>query len=137
VKEIETAYPTNVRIAFRHFPLSFHKNAQRAAEAADCAQEQGKFWELHDILFENNRALEEEKLAEYAGQAGVDPAKFKECMDSGRTRQPVLDDMEAGKALGVRGTPAFFVNGIRLSGAKPFPDFKAVIDSELARAASK
>ena len=116
---------------FRHFPLEFHKKAPKAAEAALCANEQGKFWEFHDQLFKNQQKLEVDELKEHAKALGLDAAKFDECLDSGKIAAQVKEDTAAGKKVGVTGTPAFFINGVMLSGAQPIEEFKGVIDAEL------
>ncbi|MCG8589850.1 MAG: thioredoxin domain-containing protein [Proteobacteria bacterium] len=136
VKQVLERYPDQVRLVFRHMPLdSIHPLARGAAEASACADEQGRFWEFHDHLFQNQRALKPEDLERYAGETGLDVPEWKACMDEGRTKQLVADDVAAARLLDVRGTPAFFVNGIPLSGAKPLEDFVRVIDRELASAA--
>ena len=116
---------------FRDYPLGFHDRAQPAAEAAQCANEQGKFWEYHDKLFENQRALQDANLRQYAVDLGLNAESFGECLDSGRFRDDVAQDMREGTSVGVRGTPAFFVNGRFLSGAQPFDAFAKIIDEEL------
>jgi protein-disulfide isomerase len=131
--KVLAAYEGKVRLVFRHFPLSFHEKAPKAAEAGACADEQGKFWALHDALFES-QALEPEALKEQAMRLGLDAAKFDSCLDSGRTAALVKRDQAAGQKAGVTGTPAFFINGRMLSGAQPEDEFKKVIDEELAGA---
>ena len=125
------AYPDKVRLVFRQFPLEFHKQAPKAAEAALCANDQGKFWEMHDTLFANQKELEVPKLKEYAKKVGLDTAKFDKCLDSGEKAATIKADQEAGAKVGVNGTPAFFINGIMISGAQPLDEFKSIIDSEL------
>ena len=110
-----------------------HNRATPAAEAADCANEQGKFWEFHDKLFTSNTILKDEDFEKYATEVGLDVAKFKECYTSGKFKADVQKDMTDGQKVGVTGTPAFFVNGRFLSGAQPFEAFKAIIDEELQR----
>lgn len=136
VKILET-YKDKVRVVVRDFPLDFHQNAQKAHEAAGCALEQGKFAAMHEKLFKNQRALQVPQLKQYAEQIGLDAAKFAECLDSGKRASEVSQDLADGSAVGVTGTPAFFVNGQLLSGALPFEDFAKVIDAELERAAKK
>jgi protein-disulfide isomerase len=131
VEEVMKAYAGKVRLVFRQFPLDFHKNAQKAAEASLCAHEQGKFWEYHDLLFKNREKLAVEDLKAHATETGLDAAKFNECLDSGKQAKQVADDMAEAKKVGVSGTPAFFINGVMLSGALPFEEFKKVIDAEL------
>ena len=132
VEEVMSAYAGKVRLVFRHFPLEFHQQAGKAAEAAACANEQTKFWEYHSVLFKNQQKLQLEDLKAHAASLGLDGAKFAECLDSGRHAKLVEEDMAAGKKLGVSGTPAFFINGVMLSGAQPLEEFKKVIDAELA-----
>ena len=131
VEKVMEEYGDKVAVVFRDFPLPMHKEAPKAAEAGHCANEQGKFWEMHDKLFENMRALQVDKLKSYAGELGLDQAKFDECLDSGRHAATVDASMKAGQAAGVRGTPAFFINGQFLNGAQPFENFKKIIDAEL------
>jgi protein-disulfide isomerase len=119
------------KFVFRDFPLAFHEYAQKAAEAAECAQEQGKFWEYHDKIFENQRALEIANLKQHAQDLGLNQAAFENCLDSGQMAQEVKKDFEEGSRYGVEGTPAFFVNGTPLVGAQPFPVFQKVIEQEL------
>ncbi|MBK7863207.1 MAG: thioredoxin domain-containing protein [Archangiaceae bacterium] len=132
VEEVMSAYAGKVRLVFRHFPLEFHAQAPKAAEAALCADEQKKFWEYHDVLFKNQQKLQVEDLKAHATALGLDGAKFNECLDSGRMAAVVKTDTEAGHKAGVSGTPAFFINGNVLSGAQPLEEFKRVIDAELA-----
>src|SRR6185295_8431898 len=130
--EVMQTYAGKVRLVFRHFPLEFHAQAPKAAEAAACANEQGKFWEYHDVLFKNQQKLQPEDLKAHASGMGLDATKFAECLDSGRMAAQVKTDTEAGRKAGVNGTPAFFINGNVLSGAQPLDAFKQVIDAELA-----
>ena len=131
VEQVMKAYPDQVRLVFRQFPLEMHKEAPKAAEAALCANEQGKFWEYHDVLFQNQQALAVESLKTHAANLKLDTKKFNECLDSGKMAATVKADMEAGSKVGVTGTPAFFINGVMLSGAQPFEEFKKIIDEEL------
>ena len=110
-----------------------HKEAQGAHEAAQCANDQGKFWEYHDKLFENQRALQPDKLKQYAGDLGLDTAAFNTCFDSNKHTEAVKTDLREGQAAGVTGTPAFFINGRFLSGAQPYEKFAQIIDEELER----
>ena len=132
VQAVLKEYGDKVRLVFRHYPLSFHPKAPKAAEATACAAEQGKFWELHDALFDSQE-LDVDSLKMQAKRAGVDEVKFASCLDSGRTAGLVQKDMAAGQQAGVTGTPAFFINGLMLSGAQPEEAFRKVIDAELAR----
>jgi protein-disulfide isomerase len=96
-----------------------------------CAKEQGKFWQFHDKIFENQRALEDADLKRYATEIGLDAESFNTCLDSGKFKNEVMQDQREGQQVGVTGTPAFFINGRFLSGARPFEDFKSMIDQEL------
>jgi len=133
VDEVMKAYEGKVRLVFRHFPLEFHKEAPKAAEASLCAADQNKFWEYHDKLFANQQALKVEDLKKHATEVGLDAARFNECLDSGKHAATVTKDFEEGKKAGVTGTPAFFINGIALSGAVPAEEFKSIIDAELKK----
>src|SRR3989338_4232933 len=123
-----------VKFVYMDFPLSFHQNAQKAAEAGECADEQGKFLEYHNKIFENQQALDAASLKRYAKDLGLDAEKFNECLDSGRMAEEVEKDMSEGMQLGVTGTPAFFVNGNMLVGAHPYEAFVQLIEQELAKA---
>jgi protein-disulfide isomerase len=135
--EVMKGYEGKVRLVFRHFPLNFHPEAPKAAEASLCAADQGKFWEYHDKLFQNQRALQVPQLKEYATQVGLDAGKFNTCLDSGGKAATVQKDMKDGEQLGVTGTPGFFVNGRFLNGALPAEEFKKIIDEELAAGGQK
>ncbi|WP_373045561.1 thioredoxin domain-containing protein [Vulgatibacter sp.] len=137
IEQVMKEYDGKVKFVFRDYPLPFHAKAPKASEAAHCAEEQGKFWEMHDVLFANQKALEVTDLKKHAGTiAGIDQAKFDACLDSDKHAETVKKNMEAGEEAGVQGTPAFFVNGTPLSGALPFEEFKKVIDSELGLGAT-
>jgi len=133
VSEVMRVYGDKIRLVYRDLPLPNHKNAPKAAEAAHCAGEQGKYWEMHAKLFANQRALEVPALKGYAKDLKLDQAKFDKCLDSGATAAIVEENRRVGNEAGVNGTPAFFVNGILISGAQPFDAFKEVIDVELAQ----
>ncbi|MBW2998928.1 DsbA family protein [Candidatus Woesearchaeota archaeon] len=120
-----------VNFVFRDFPLSFHKYAQKSSEAAECAGEQGKYYEMHDLLFEKGVKGGESSYKQFAIDIGLNSEQFDACLDSGRTAEEVKKDMADGQAVGVRGTPAFYINGEFISGAQPFEKFKEIIDAEL------
>jgi protein-disulfide isomerase len=122
-----------VKFAFRNYPLPFHADAHKAAEAAECAKDQGKFWEMHNTLFENQGALNVSYLKIYAKGLDLDTAKFDACLDNGDKISLVDNDVKYGSSIGVSGTPAFYINGMLVAGALPFADFAKVIDSELAK----
>lgn len=131
MKEIKKAYGDRVEIIFKHFPLPFHSYAEKAAEASECARDQGKFWEYHDMLFENQNKLDVDSLKKYATKLGLDREKFDSCLDNGEKADIVKSNYDEGVSKGVSGTPTFFINGRKLVGAQPFEKFKSVIDSEL------
>lgn len=131
VDQIMAAYPGKVKMVYRDFPLGFHDRALPAAVVANCAGEQGKYWEMHKKLMENQSALYEQNFTQYATDLGLDLDKWNECRKDPAQEAEVRKDMEDGAALGVTGTPAFFINGIMFSGALPFEEFKQVIDREL------
>ena len=133
VDRVMAAYPGQVRLTYRHFPLSFHKEAPKAAEASMCAAQQGKFWEYHDALYSHQDALSVDDLKGHAFAMGLDLKRFEGCLDSGEMKAVVQTDQKEGERLGVSGTPAFFVNGFMLSGAQPEEKFKRIIDKELAK----
>jgi protein-disulfide isomerase len=131
VRQLETDYPGKLRIAFKQFPLPFHDHAHLAAEAALAANAQGKFWQYHDKLFANQQALDRPALEKYAEELGLDMAKFRAALDSGKYKDKVDAEAKEGAAVGATGTPTFFINGTRLVGAQPVDAFKAIIDKEL------
>ena len=112
-------------------PLGFHQHAMGAAEAALAAHEQGKFWEMHNLMFANHKALTRPDLDKYAQQIGLNMAKYKTAMDTHKFKAQIDADQKQAAALGARGTPSFFVNGRAVRGAQPFPKFKQIIDEEL------
>jgi len=131
IDELVEKYPEDLRIVYRHLPLASHSRARPAAEASVCADGQGKFWEYHDTLFANNRKLSDDDLTGYASEIGLDLDLFKQCLISPETRETVQSDMDAARTAGISATPAFLVNGVLISGAKPVNEFIQVIDSEL------
>jgi protein-disulfide isomerase len=131
VKQVLAAYPDKVRLVYRDYPLPGHALAPKASEAAHCAGDQGKYWEMHDRLFASEGKLEVEKLKGYAKDVGLDAAKFDKCLDSGEKAQVVAFHKKAGEDASVNGTPAFFINGRLVSGAQSVETFKQIIDAEL------
>ncbi len=140
-QQLKTTYidTGKANLVYRHFPLtSIHPNAQKAAEASECANEQGKFWEFHDTLFKNQDTWAPKAAADvatdfttYAGELGLNTDQFSTCVSSGKYTKAVSDDTAEGTTAGVTGTPAFFINGYLLVGAQPFSEFKAKIDPML------
>ncbi len=117
-----------VRLVFKNFPLSGHQYAEKAAEAAECAHMQGKFWQMHDLLFHANGRLDSDSLKSYARQIGLDTKKFDHCLATGETAGMVHADKSQCSAAGVQGTPSFFINGKMLVGAQPYDQFRSLIE---------
>ncbi len=129
-----------VKFVYKDFPLNFHENAQKAAEAARCVGEQkgdAGYFKMHDKLYQNQESLGVENLKKWARELGVDGAKFDKCLDDGKFADAVKIEMAYGQQLGVSGTPAFFINGKMLTGAQPYSAFQQVIDAELSAAGSQ
>lgn len=129
-----------VRWVFRDFPLPFHAGAIPAAEGAECAREQGKFWAMHDVIFTEQGQqgsgtipFTADDVKRWAAKIGLNADTFNPCLDAGKYRPEIAKDIADGKAAGVNGTPAFFVNGRPVVGAQPFAAFKVVIDEELKK----
>lgn len=133
LEQVKQKYGDKVRIVFRQYPLNFHQFAQKAAEASLCAHEQGKFWELHDAMFQNQQALGVDQLKSKATELGMNAEQFNACLDSSKYAEQVKADFDAGSKAGVSGTPAMFINGRFLSGAQPLNEITKIIDDELLR----
>jgi protein-disulfide isomerase len=131
-----------IKYVWRDYPLDFHKNAEKAAEAARCAGEQGRFWEMHDRLFANQQTIAATDLPKHAEALQLNLSMFQQCLDSGRFAADIQKDISDASSAGVSGTPTFFIgivqpNGSvkvvkKLVGAKPYTEFKAALDSLLA-----
>jgi protein-disulfide isomerase len=131
VNKVLATYGDKIRFVYRHYPLPNHPNARPAAEASACAAEQDKFWPYHDRLFSSAGKLSESDLEEHGAAIGLDMDSFGTCVESRKSQKDVDADIEAANALGVNGTPAFFINGRAINGAQPFEAFKRIIDDEL------
>jgi protein-disulfide isomerase len=135
IGELLARYGDKVKVVHRDFPIdSLHPQARKGHEAARCANEQGKFWAYHDMLFANAPKANPEQLKAYAQEVGLDPPPFEQCLSSGKYQGAVQQDVEEGSRAGVTGTPAFFINGRLVSGAQPLESFVRVIEDELVRA---
>jgi len=135
LKKLQEEFAGKVALAFKDFPLPMHPQAEKAAEAGRCAAQQGKFWEFHDALFDNNRKLEPTQLKEYARNLKLDAARFDQCLDAGEQAVAVRKDFAEGQRLGLTGTPSFFINGHFLSGAVKYDTLREVVDQQLAASA--
>ena len=133
IVKLRQTYGDKVRVVFKDFPLPNHSNAPKAAEAAHCAGEQGKYWDMHDRLFANQQGLAVPSLKQTAAGLGLDAAKFDQCLDSGKYAASIAADMKEGELLGVQSTPTVYINGRAVLGAQPFEMFQSVIDEELAK----
>jgi protein-disulfide isomerase len=130
IERIAAEYGDRVRFVVRDYPLDMHPDARKAAEAAEAAREQGKYWEYVALLYQNQSALTADKLKEYASRVGLDRAKFDAALDSGQFADNVRRDVHDGERAGVNGTPTLFVNGVRVERAT-YEALKAAIDTAL------
>jgi len=128
---VRQVYGNKVKIVYKDFPLPNHQFAMKAAEAAQCAGDQNKYWEMHDRMFADQRKLDVPSLKASAAALGLNAATFDQCLDSGKFAGQIKEDMEQGSKLGVNSTPSLFVNGRPIIGAQPFEVFKTAIDDEL------
>ena len=133
LNEVKKAFGDKVHFIFRQFPLGFHKNAQLAAEASLAANAQGKFWEYHDLMFENQKQLARTDLDGYAEKLGLDLTKFKKALDDNTYTSTVKDDLKLGEIAAVSGTPSMFINGSRVSNPTDFASIKGMIEAELKK----
>ena len=131
LQQVMDEYEGDVRLVFKNYPLNIHANAFIAAEAGECANEQGGFWDMHDIMFSNQPGLGAEYLKKYAEEIALDIEKFSACLDSEKYKAEVERDIAEGSSLGFTGVPVFFINGRLLSGAQPIEAFRNVIDEAL------
>lgn len=136
--QILEEYEDQIYYIFHDYPLSFHPHAQKLAEVARCAGDQNQYWEMHDLIFENQEEWSSKQnidvdIDSFVTQLGLNKEEFDDCLDSGKYTQAVNDSIELGTEVGVQGTPTFFINGQKLVGARPYADFKAIIDAELAK----
>ncbi len=146
--EIDRAYiqTGKLRHVIRDYPLPMHAQAAKAAEAADCAGEQGKYWEMHDVLFNHQQALGLDQLTGYAKELKLDEKAFQSCLTTGKFKEKISRDITDGQRVGVSGTPSFIlgvttdgktIKGSVITGTKPFPFFKELIESMLVQPAAK
>jgi len=136
IREVLEAYGDKVHFVYRDYPLDFHANARPAAQAARCAEQQGQFWAYHEKLMASED-LHQEQYQAIADEVGIERAKFDACLTSDDFSEAIDRDIADGEAVGVSGTPAFFINGRMISGAQPFARFKELIDEELERIAGE
>jgi len=134
LKQLTDTYPKDVRIVWKHQPLPFHPQAMPAASAAEAAREQGKFWQMHDLMFENQQSLAPGQYEQWATKIGLDPKKFQAASASEKTKARIQEDMQLGSKVGANGTPTLFVNCRQIVGAQPYESFKKMVDEEIAKA---
>ena len=133
-RQLREKYKDKIRWVFRDYPLPFHRNAMFAHIAANCAIEQGKYWEYFNLLFDNAENLAKENVILLAAKAGLEKEKFDKCIaNPDKISQEIQTDLADGQAVGVNGTPAFFINGIFVEGAQPIGAFQKIIDEELSK----
>jgi protein-disulfide isomerase len=128
---VQETYGKKVKIVYKDFPLPNHQFAMKAAMAAQCAGEQGKYWEMHDRMFADQRLLDVNSLKASAAAIGLNAPMFNQCLDSDKFAAEIKEDMAQGEKLGVNSTPSLYVNGRPIIGAQPFDVFKSAIDDEL------
>ena len=134
LEQLKSEYGGDIRLVFKDYPLPNHAQAFKAAEAGNCASQQGKFWELHDTMFSRQSELGVDDLKRHAGELGMDQAAFDACLDSGQFADHVNADLTLGQQYGVSSTPTVFINGRAVMGAMPFEVFDEIIREELERA---
>lgn len=134
VRQLLAAYPNDVRLVFRHFPItSAHPLAQTLAQAAMCAHDQGRFWAFHDSLYQNQDTISYDRMIELARTVGVDINRMERCMKAGTFNEQIQQDFTDAVTLGGRGTPTWIVNGQKIEGALPFETWKSIIDDLLSK----
>jgi protein-disulfide isomerase len=137
IQQVLKEYSSDVALYFRHYPLPFHNDARLAHQAALAAGRQDRFWQMHDLIFENPRDLSREKLVEHAKALELDADRFAVDLDDPELTAKIDRDLADAEQLGVTGTPTFFINGHEIAGAQPYPAFKQLIDRELKAAKDK
>lgn len=132
IRAIAKQFPNDVRVVYRDYPLTdLHPGADLAARAAECADEQGKFWEYHDALYESTATIDEQHMKDLADDVGLDEKEFSTCLASEYYVDEVAEDFATGISAGVEGTPTFFFNGVKVEGSIPFSVFNEIIDALL------
>ena len=132
LKKLQAEFAGKVAVAFKDFPLPMHAHAEKAAEATRCAAEQGKFWDFHDLLFDNAPKFDPAQLKEHARTLKLDAPRFDQCLDAGEQAAAVRKDFAEGQRLGLTGTPSFFINGHYLTGAAKYNTLREIVEQQLA-----
>ncbi|MDP3998722.1 MAG: DsbA family protein [bacterium] len=133
LRKIFETYPDQVKLVYKNYPLPSHENAENAALAVLCAKDQGKYWDYHDKLFENQESLKVDDLRKYAADLGLNTQDFNSCLESKKHKSQIEADVMEANRVGIQGTPAFFINGRSLYGAQPFEKFQEIIEEELKK----
>jgi protein-disulfide isomerase len=134
IKQLEDTYKGDFRVIWKHEPLPFHQNAMPAAEAAEAAREQGKFWQMHDLMFANQNQLSPDQYQAWAKQIGLDMGQFKRSIDEHKNQSRIQEDTTYGASVGANGTPTFYLNCVQMVGAQPYDMVKNAVDEELKKA---
>ena len=137
MRAVMKAFPTQVKLIFKQYPLEFHSQAGLAAQAAFAAHQQGKFWQLHDLMFANRNDLSRQKILSLASGLGIDMVRFTRDMDSAETKKAVERDEAEGDQVGVEGTPTFFIDGQRYTGSLEMDAIRPILEAELKKPAKK
>jgi protein-disulfide isomerase len=132
--KIRDAYGDRIRWIYKDFPLEMHKGAKKAAMAAHCAEEQGRFWEYQDMVYNSEEEPDADLLKKYASSLGLDGEQFQQCLNNGRYVPQIKEDIQTGKEVGICATPTFIINGKMLTGSLSFEEFKEEIDNQLEAA---
>lgn len=132
VKQIMQTYPDKIRLVIKNYPYKYRDFAKIAAEASLAAGDQGKYWEMHDILITRSPKLDRASLIAYAGELGLDVKKFTESIDSGRHAKEIEGDVKLAESMDLYNTPTFYINGRQVVGERPFDYFRKIIDEELS-----
>jgi protein-disulfide isomerase len=132
VKKILETYKVKVRLVIKNYPYRYRDYARIAAEASLAAREQGKYWEMHDLMIKRSPKLDRASLIRYAGELGLDTKKFTESLDSGKHKQEIDRDLKLAEDIDLYNTPTFFINGRKVVGNRPFEYIRKIIDEELA-----
>jgi len=135
LKDVMNNYGQKMKLEYRHYPLPIHPRAMPSAIASVCAEKQGKFWQMYDLLFANQKALQDSDLQKYAKEIGLDEREFSACLSSDEARAIVQKDMALAPSLGVRATPTFIIGETAITGAQPYDTFRQAIEIELAKRA--
>lgn len=133
VKQILETYPGKIRLVIKNYPYKYRDFARIAAEASLAARDQGKYWEMHDILISRSPKLDRASLVSYAGDLGLDVRKFTEALDSSKYAQEIDRDIKLAESMDLYNTPTFYINGRQVVGERPFAYFKKIIDEELTK----